>query len=296
MHITTNRDELVQMAVQGEISNPVLSKGRRWRIGPDGKPRALPGVGGITYNCKVGDSAINWQADHMEPGVSMKNSDKNPNAALNFLACLGNTATIMGGDAKGDTGTVTGKHGGINHVLVDFPQSTLEKLAIGDKIQIRARGQGLELEDYPGIALASMSPRLLDRMPLQEKNGHLAVGVTHVLPAAVMGSGVGPADSFAGDHDLQLSDEAVVEEYGTEDLRLGDLVAIRDADHSYGRVYKKGAIAIGAVIHSCCVQAGHGPGLTTLMTSTDGLIQPMEDEEANMGRYLEIGRYRSEED
>jgi len=296
MHITTNRDELVTMSVQGEVSSPVLSKGRRWRIGPDGKPRALPGMGGITYNCKVGDSAIQWQADHMEPGVSMKNSDKRPNSALNFLACIGNTATVRSGDAKGDTGLVTGKHGGINHVLIDFPQSTLENLAIGDTIQIRARGQGLELEDYEGIAFTSMSPRLLDRLPLQKKNDRLAIGVTHVLPAAVMGSGVGPADSFAGDSDLQLSDQAVVEEYGTENLRLGDLVAIRDADHSYGRVYRKGAVAVGVVIHSCCVQAGHGPGLTTLMTSSEGLIEPVQDEQANIARFLEIGRYRSDED
>lgn len=293
MDIHTNREKLVEMAVQGEISSPVLSKGRRWRIGPDGTPQALPGVGGITYNCKVGDSALDWQADHMEPAVSVKNSDSSPNDALNFLASIGNTATVLGGDAKGDTGTVTGKHGGIDHVLVDFPQSTLEQLAIGDKVQIRAKGQGLELKDHPGIRLANMSPALLDALPLEELDDGLRLGVTHVLPAAVMGSGVGPADSFAGDCDLQLSDRAVVEEHGAEDLRLGDLVAITDADHTYGRVYKKGAVTIGVVIHSCCVQAGHGPGLTTLMSSTEGLIAPEQDDGANIGRFLGIGRYRS---
>jgi len=42
-------------------------------------------------------------------------------------------------------GTVSGKHGGINHVLVDFPPVVLRKLRIGDRVQIHAVGQGLRL-------------------------------------------------------------------------------------------------------------------------------------------------------
>ena len=293
MALQSNRDQIVEMAVQGEVSSPVLSRGRRWRVGPDGRPKALPGVGGITYNCKVGDSALNWQADHMEPCVSMKNSDKNSNSGLNFLACIGNTARIIGGDAKGDEGVVTGKHGGINHVMVDFADDTLDKLAIGDKIQIRARGQGLELTDFPEIRLANMDPDLLEKLPVRADGDRLTMDVAHVVPAAVMGSGVGAADAFHGDHDLQLFDEEVVREYGLEDLRMGDLVAIRDADHSYGRVYKRGAVTVGVVVHSCCVQAGHGPGFTTLMSSTDGRIDPTKSDDANIANILQIGRCRT---
>ena len=85
----------------------------------------FPGVGGITYNVRVGDLAVGWMADHVEPGVSIRNKEKEdrfphgPNYALNVLSCVGNEAVVVTGDAKGENGVVTGKHGGIEHVLVD---------------------------------------------------------------------------------------------------------------------------------------------------------------------------------
>ncbi len=87
----------------------------------------MPGVGGITYNLRVGDLACGWEADHVEPGVSVENKENDArsgqaaNTAFNVLSCVGNKATVVTGDAKGAEGTVTGKHGGIEHVLVDFP-------------------------------------------------------------------------------------------------------------------------------------------------------------------------------
>ena len=71
----------------------------------------------------------------------------------------------------------------------------------------------------------------------------------------------------------------VVEQYGLGSLRLGDLVAIIDADHSFGRIYRQGAVSVGVVVHTNCVTAGHGPGVTTLMTSSDGKIVPQIDTE-----------------
>ena len=41
-------------------------------------------------------------------------------------------------------GVVTGKHGGIEHVMIDFPPETLDKLQIGDWIQVRGFGTGIE--------------------------------------------------------------------------------------------------------------------------------------------------------
>jgi hypothetical protein len=58
-------------------------------------------------------------ADHVEPGVSLENRVKDsrmPQAqsrALNVLSCIGNEAIVVKGDAKGETGVVVGKHGGI---------------------------------------------------------------------------------------------------------------------------------------------------------------------------------------
>jgi len=269
----TNAERLVMISVLGEITNPTIRAGG-YRITHDGRPVVLPGVGGITYNLRVGDPAVGWAADHVEPGVSLRNLAKDKeylpdtNYGLNYLACVGNEARVASGDAKGARGVVTGKHGGIEHVLVDFPPEVLEKLQIGDKVQIKAYGVGLELLDHPQVRVMNLDPGLLEVLPLWEEDGHLVVGVTHVIPAAIMGSGLGADTCYRGDYDVQLFDEAMVEEYGLSDLRFGDLVAILDTDHSYGRVYKKGALSIGIVVHSDCVIAGHGPGVTTLFTSS----------------------------
>jgi hypothetical protein len=82
--------------------------------------------------------------------------------------------------------------------------------------------------------------------------------------------------------------EATCEEYGLEDLRFGDLVAIMDADHSYGRIYRRGAVSVGIVTHSDCVIAGHGPGVTTLFTSKTGAIKPVIDPDANIAKLMKL--------
>ena len=293
MELKTNEDRLVEQAVVGEVSAPVSHTSRRWRVSPEGEPTILPGVGGISYNCKVGHNALAWEADHVEPGVSVKNSDKSANAGLNLLACVGNTAMVVSGDAKGDRGVVTGKHGGIEHVLVDFPDATLEQLVIGDKVQIRARGLGLKLTDFPKVRVSNLDPDLLQAMEIGAEGDRLQVPVARTLPAAIMGAGVGAGDVYTGDYDIQLSDEEMVEEYGLAELRMGDVVAITDADNSYGRIYRKGALSVGVVVHSRCTQSGHGPGVTTLMTSAEGAIEPVRDAEANLAHLLGIGTERA---
>ena len=62
--------------------------------------------------------------------------------------------SVVNGDAKGAKGTVTGKHGGIEHVLVDFPTEILEELLPGDRILMKAFGVGLKLVDFPEIKLS----------------------------------------------------------------------------------------------------------------------------------------------
>jgi hypothetical protein len=110
--VRINTEQLVMQAVMGEISHP-LSRISPYRISPEGKPVAFPNVGSISYNVKVGDLVNAFKADHVEPGVSIKNKEK-PNGAydpalgLTFLACIGNKAKVITGDAKGDTGIVVG--------------------------------------------------------------------------------------------------------------------------------------------------------------------------------------------
>ncbi|MGY5853828.1 MAG: DUF4438 domain-containing protein [Candidatus Thorarchaeota archaeon] len=292
MTIKTNEDKLVKISVTGEVASPVTS--RAYRITHDGRPVVLPGVGGITYNLRVGDSAVGWKADHVEPSVSIENKENDPrfkqaaNTSLNLLACIGNHAKIVTGDAKGSEGVVVGKHGGIEHVMVDFTEEIMEQMMLGDKILVKAFGVGLELPDYPEIKVMSLDPDFLHKMSLEDTDGKLEIPVTHKVPAKILGSGLGDHECYSGDYDIQLFDESTNKEYGLDSLRFGDIVAIIDADHSFGRIYKQGAISVGIVVHSDCVISGHGPGVTTLFTSTTGMIEPMIDSNANIASILKL--------
>lgn len=291
--IKTNANKLIKISVIGEVSSPIVSKSV-YRISANGIPLIFPGVGGITYNLRVGDLACGWEADHVEPGVSVENKENDSrygnaaNTAFNVFSCIGNKATIVNGDAKGNGGIVTGKHGGIEHVLVDFQAVTLEKLIPGDKILIKAFGVGLKLVDYPEIRTINMDPKFLEVMNPQEIDGKVQVPVTHIIPAAIMGSGLGANHVHSGDYDIQMFDKKMIKDYNLDNLKLGDLVAIKDADHSFGRIYRQGAISIGIVVHTNCVTAGHGPGITSLMTSASGKITPKIDRKANIAYLLKL--------
>jgi len=289
--IKTNKDKLVCQSVIGEITSP-LGAINPYRINPDGHPDVYPGVGGITYNLRIGDSACNLFADHVEPGVSISNftsfqGQPGPNRALNMFSCVGNIAKVVSGDAQGKTGRVTGKHGGIEHVLLDFEPAVLESMVIGDKIQIKAYGCGLQLLDYPGIKVLNLDPALLEAMDLAPlADNKLEVPVTHKVPAKIMGSGIGSSHSYTGDYDVQMFDAPTVEEYGLGDLKIGDFVAIIDADATYGRIYRTGSVVIGVVVHSNCVLAGHGPGVMVVMSSKNGDLVPTIDPKANLKEYF----------
>ena len=291
--LRTNADKLVKISVMGEVASPVVVRSV-YNVSATGAPSVLPGVGGITYNVRVGDPACGWEADHVEPGVSVENKENDPrfgqgaNAAFNVLSCVGNEAIVVSGDAKGAKGVVTGKHGGIEHVLVDFQPETLEKLMLGDKILVKAYGVGLKLLDYPDIKVMNTDPCFLEALNPKPNGEKLGVPVTHTVPAAIMGSGLGANQAFSGDYDIQLFDETIKEQYGLEGLKLGDLVAIIDADHSFGRIYRQGAISVGIVVHTNCVTAGHGPGVTSLMTSSQGKIIPEIDAKANIASLLKL--------
>ncbi len=284
--LRTNADKLVKAIVEGTINHPTASP---YRVTAWGEPVVLPGTGGITLNIRVGDLATGWAADHVEPGVTIKNSDGGANNGLNTLAAIGNEAVVAGGDAKDEKGVVVGKHGGAEHVMIDLPWETMEKLNIGDKFVIRAYGLGLKLLDFPDVTVMNLDPGLLETLDIQaDDEGKLVIPVTHTVPAAIMGSGLGSNQAYRGDYDIQMFDKKTVQEYGLEDLRFGDLVALIDADTTYGRIYKTGAVTIGIIVHSDCVTAGHGPGVTTLFTSSNGQIAPKIDPGANIARILNL--------
>jgi len=287
--VRLNLERLVKLSVYGDISSPTIVS--PYRVNSNGEGLVLPTLGGITYNIRVGDPALGWAGDHVEPGVSLRNKDRDESNALNILSCIGNRARVISGDAKGEIGIVTGKHGGIEHVLIDFPERVLERLNIGDKIQIESYGQGMEILNFPEIKVMNISPDLFSLLNIKEGSDGLKIGVRKVIPAELMGSGIGSASSFSGDYDIMTQDRETLRELGLEDLKLGDIVGIKDMDDRYGRTYKKGARSVGVVIHCDCVQSGHGPGVTVVLSSSDNSLEFFEDGKANIAHILKIGRY-----
>lgn len=284
------------ISVQGKVANPVNSG--RYAVDNAGEPFMLPGIGGIVYNIKVGDPAFGWAGDHIEPGVSTildeKNRNDPANMGYNFYACIGNDAIVVTGEAKGHRGTVTGHHGGAEHVIVDFPDKTLQKLNMDDKILIKGYGQGFRFFDYPDIFVYNLDPRLFEKMGIVEHKSRkgITVPVAAIVPGELMGSGVGSTSMGTGDYDIMTTDQKMLKKSGLDKVRFGDFVAILNHDNVFGRSYLKGAVTIGIVIHSDCLLAGHGPGVTTLIASKKPIIFPRIDKKANISDILKIGRKR----
>jgi len=282
-----NRDRLVEMAVTGYVREPFITAAT-YRINPEGQARAFPGTGSITYNYRVGDSAVEMAGDHVEPSVSITN-DGDDQRALNVLAQVGNEARIISGEAQGSIGTVIGKHGGIENVMVEFDDDVYDVLNIGDRMQIRVIGLGMEALNVEDLYLRNISPRLVDALTENgmgiNNEGDLVVPVTHIIPAKIMGSGLGRNQVHSGDYDIQMFDEGINERYDLNSLRFGDIVAIENADNAHGRIYREGAWTIGVVVHGISTVAGHGPGVTALITSPSGNIAPEINDQSNL-RYL----------
>jgi hypothetical protein len=279
--VKTNLEHLVRTAVTGYVSQPSL---RRPGSIPDidGVSKVLPGMYGVLYNIRVGDAAFGWAGDHVEPGVSIDHPDGGGHHALHYLNCIGNRAKVISGLAKGATGTVVGEHA---RILVDLEPDTLALLAPGDQVQVESYGQGLKLRDFPAIHLRKCSPQLLAGLPCQVEGGTLRIPVAMTLPIEIMGSGAELNSEYV-DQDLMSGDRALMAETGVDQLRLGDFVAIPNADHRYGRGYHPGAMTIALCIHGDSIMTGHGPGILTLMTCVNGQLDYSISSDANIAHYL----------
>ena len=280
----TNAAQLVQIAVSGRVSQPSL-RYPGYIADNQGASRVLPGMSGVVYNARVGDPAFGWAGDHVEPGVSIDNPDGPADFALHYLTCVGNRARVTSGLASGAEGIVTGEHA---RLLVDFAAEVNEQLCVGDSVQIIAHGRGLAFTDLPQIEVKKCSPALLEAIPLQiSPEGRLRVPVTMALPPRIMGSGAELNSEFV-DQDLMSGDRELMAELGIDRMRLGDLVAIPDADHRWGRGYRAGAVTITLCIHGDSVMNGHGPGMLALLSCPQPDIEWVIDPDANIARYLNI--------
>jgi hypothetical protein len=282
--LQTNEEHLVEIGVEAAVSHPASSGS--YAVDDYGRPMLLPGMSGVVANVRVGDPVFPWAADHLEPGVSAGNDDRGRHQALQFLACLGNAVRVVGGPAAGAVGTVVGKHA---FVLVDFPQAVLDALAPGDRLLVRAHGQGLRLTDFPDVATRSLGPALLDAMPVRRTSeGRLRVEVALEIPAHLMGAGLGMSSEWAN-CDVMFTHRDTVERLGASGLRLGDVVVMHDQDHRFGRGHRKGMCAIGVVAHGGHGGIpGHGTGVVTIMSGPSEQFEPVVVERANIGDYLDL--------
>jgi hypothetical protein len=279
--IKTNLEKLVEVAVLGSAGHPCGCGG------------GSVGLSGINYTVKVGDPAFDWAGgDEVEPGVAIENCCEEANRGLVAAACIGNDAVLLdacleGKDAKlkGTPGTVTGKVCD-GRVLVYFPRRVVERLCVGDRIQIRAAGMGLALLDYPDVKVVNCGPRLLKALNPSEKSGKVRIPVAKVIPGKLLGNGVGCDNPWSGDLDIQSTSPEAVKEYSLDQLRLGDLVAISDYDSAQGARWQQGAITVGVVAHGAGRRPGHGPGVNVLMTSPRGTIEPIITRKANVAELL----------
>lgn len=285
--LKTNKDALIMTAVQGVVQ-PATSRGFRPTF--DGTPADTLGMASINYSVSVGDSTYGWaNGDHVEPDVTIQGRDRAvpSECALAILACIGNEAQVVSGEARGARGMFIGRHAGSDDI-VWFPKDVLEKLAVNDKIQIKARGVGLKIDGFDDVRVNKMSPEFLEKLGLTVEGRELVVPVAMEVPGTIMGSGMGGSFLETGDYDIQTTDPQIVEQYNLKKLRLGDIVAIRDHYDFYGRGRYKGAVTIGVVVHGFSGMAGHGPGVDPILSALPGRIKTRADANANIAFILGI--------
>ena len=226
-------------------------------------------------------------ADCVHPGVSVMLNDATGNRGLNVLSCVGNTAIVMTGNAQRARGMVTGKTGRFSeHVIIHFDPEVREQLAIGDKIVIKAKGVGLKFDDHPDIMLKGCSPELVDALEVTTNaEGKLSVPVVAQVPPHLLGAGAG-LTSEGGSIHIQTADSDAVKEAGLDQLRLGDVVALTDYDSSWNHGYLRDAVGIGVIAQGDSPRAGYGPGISLIMTSAGGHIEPMVTPGVNLNDLL----------
>ncbi|CAB5046641.1 unannotated protein [freshwater metagenome] len=280
MKVSTNVEKLVTQILVGEVWPP-LSDRHGFRIDANGHAFLLPGMGGVTLGVHCGDIATRMVGDHIEPGLSIRHSRESVNYALQFLTCIGNIVTVTSGPSRGKEGFVIGQHA---YVLVDMTDSDMSEVTTGDTVSIRAIGQGLKLIDHPNICVKNVSPQLLDGLlGGTNKKGTLDIHVARKIPPQAIGAGSGMVSEYANT-DFMGAYPELDESFslGLESLRIGDVVAMIDQDHSFGRGYREGWITIGVISTGSAALFGHGPGPSTIMSGPAEEFNLVIDESSNI--------------
>jgi len=242
----------------------------------------------INYTVSMGDPAYGWaSADHVEPDVTIQGRDmpRASDCALAILACIGNEAKVVSGEAKGGKGIFVGRHAGSDD-LVWFPKNVTEKLALNDRIIVKARGVGLKIEGFEEVRVNKIDPDMLEKLGIEIDGDQLIVPVVNEVPGHIMGSGIGGSFLEPVDYDIQTTCPEIVEQYNLKKFRLGDVIAIRDHYDFYGRGRYEDAVTVGVIIHGWSDLAGHGPGVNPILSALPGKIKLKFVDDANIAYYL----------
>jgi len=288
--ISTNKDKLLTIAVQGEIApaQPSRSYTTTW----DGKPKMAIGIGGINYNLKIGDKIFGWASgDRATVGVATVGTgeERGRGTWLTFTS-IGNKVKVLKGEAKGDKGVIVGKFG--SYVQVHFEDDVLEKLEIGNTLQVKATGVGLEIKGFKDVFVHGVTPEVLEKIVAHNSAGKLEVPVVKEIPAEIVGQGAGRG-SLSGNWHIQTCFPPDIKKYGLDELRFGDLVLLKDIQTDYGMGYFKGGATVGVVCAGPSDISGLGIGVTPILSTRSNKLTARIDPTANIGKYLGLKMKKS---
>ncbi len=190
-------------------------------------------MAGVCYNVRVGSPVFEWAADHLEAAASRPAAPaRRPMPPSSSWPASGTRCACSPARRRAATGTVVGKHA---FVLIDFPQQTLDLLGPGDRLLVRAPRAGARAcSTSPTWRSAAAARSCSTRCPVRVRDGALEIAVAAEIPAFLMGAGIGMSSEWAN-CDVMLTRADSVADLGYEHLRIGDVVAMTDQDHRYGR-------------------------------------------------------------
>jgi hypothetical protein len=235
-----------------------------YRIDRQGHPYVPIGDGGVVLGVRLGDSAFATDTDHVSPGVTLAHPDPSARFGLTAYACVGNAVVVLSGAATGRAGRVVGKRGEAGRVIVGFDQDVMELLLPGDRVSVRAIGQGFRPAGIAeGVEVLNLDPALFARLPISTTGDVTTVATVGVLPSKVCGNGIGrPAQMW--DVDLAVVEDSPA--LAGIDLRLGDLIAVQDLDVRNNMGFRRGWVTVGIIVHGGSPMPGHGPGFLPIIT------------------------------
>jgi hypothetical protein len=285
--ITTNKDKLVTLAVQGQIAP--AEPDRSYTVTWDGKPKMAIGIGGINYNLKIGEKVFGWaNGDRATAGVAAVGSSERSMSSWLIYTSIGNKVKVLSGDAKGEKGVIVGKFG--SFVLIHFDDDVLENLSISDRLHVKARGIGLEIEGFKDVFPHGITPEILEKIVTKRSN-KLEALVVKEIPGELMGQGAGRG-SLSGNWHIQTCYPPDIKKYGLDELRFGDLVLLKDIQTDYGMGYFKGGATLGVICSGPSDISGLGIGVTPILSTRTNKLVGKIDLNANIGKYLglELGK------